>query len=229
MDKKYYVGLDMGTDSVGWAVTSEDYELMTFNKKSMWGSRLFDEANTAAERRVFRSSRRRLDRKKWRINILQTLFSEEIGKVDENFFLRLKDSALCSDDKDGKLLDSYNLFSDLKYTDVTYHKEFPTIYHLRKALIENEKQYDIRLIYLALHNIFKHRGHFLFEGKNITNVTSFQRIYEELNSYLNDYMGVQLECESVEEFEQVLKNKKKSTVSLSWKKADGAKKYFIWD
>lgn len=210
MDGKYFVGVDMGTDSVGWAVTSEDYQLMTFNKKSMWGSRLFDEANTAAERRIFRSSRRRLDRKKWRISILQELFKKEIDKKDEFFFLRLKDSALWSEDKDGKLLDSYNLFSDQEYTDVTYHKEFPTIYHLRKALIENEKQYDIRLIYLALHNIFKHRGHFLFEGKNIKNVTSFQSIYNDLNAYLNDYMGTEIECESVQKIEQVLKNKKLS-------------------
>lgn len=210
MGKKYFVGVDMGTDSVGWAVTSEDYQLMAFNKKSMWGSRLFDEANTATERRMFRSSRRRMDRKKWRINILQDLFREEINKIDENFFLRLKDSALWSDDKNGKLCDSNNLFSDLEYTDVTYHMEFPTVYHLRKALIENEKQYDIRLIYLALHNIFKHRGHFLFEGKNIKNIMTFQSIYDELNIYLNDSMGVEFVCESVEKFEQVIKNKKLS-------------------
>lgn len=208
--EKYFVGVDMGTDSVGWAVTSEDYHLMTFNKKLMWGSRLFDEANTAAERRSFRSIRRRMDRKKWRISILQNLFRDEIDKADENFFLRLKDSALWSDDKNEKLHDSYNLFSDLEYTDVTYHKEFPTIYHLRKALIENEKQYDIRLVYLALHNIYKHRGHFLFEGKNIKNVTSFQSIYEELNAYLSDNMGLEFECKSVEELEQVLKNKQLS-------------------
>ena len=210
MGKKYFVGVDMGTDSVGWAVTSENYQLMKFNKKAMWGSRLFDEANTASERRAFRASRRRLDRKKWRISILQNLFYEEIYKIDENFFLRLKDSALQSDDKDEKLDDSYSLFSDSYYTDVNYHKEFPTIYHLRKALIENKRQYDIRLVYLALHNILKHRGHFLFEGKNIKNVTSFQNIYNELETYINDEMGIELGCESVEDMEQVLRNKKLS-------------------
>lgn len=210
MSGEYFVGLDMGTESVGWAVTSEDYQLKTFNKKSMWGSRLFDEANTAEERRIFRSSRRRMDRKKWRIHILQEFFMDEINKIDENFFLRLKDSALWCEDKDKKLEDAYSLFSDPDYTDATYHKEYPTIYHLRKALLENEKPYDIRLIYLALHNIFKHRGHFLFEGKNMKNITSFQVVFDELNVYLNDYMGVDLGCGSVEELEKLLTNKKLS-------------------
>ncbi len=28
MEKNYYLGLDMGTSSVGWAVTDENYNLM---------------------------------------------------------------------------------------------------------------------------------------------------------------------------------------------------------
>ncbi len=30
----------------------------------------------------------------------------------------------------------YTLFADADYTDKDYHKEFPTIYHLRKYLME---------------------------------------------------------------------------------------------
>ena len=37
---EYYLGLDMGTDSVGWAVTDMDYNVLSFNRKSMWGARL---------------------------------------------------------------------------------------------------------------------------------------------------------------------------------------------
>ena len=44
----YYLGLDLGTSSVGWAVTDEKYKLQRFNKKDMWGSRIFDEAQTAS-------------------------------------------------------------------------------------------------------------------------------------------------------------------------------------
>lgn len=71
MFKDYYVGLDIGTSSVGWAVTDESYNVLKFNSKKMWGVRLFDEAKVAEERRTFRGARRRLDRKKERINLLQ--------------------------------------------------------------------------------------------------------------------------------------------------------------
>ena len=49
----YYLGLDMGTDSVGWAVTDMDYRIPKFKGNAMWGVRLFDESNTAEERRLF--------------------------------------------------------------------------------------------------------------------------------------------------------------------------------
>ena len=51
----------------------------------MWGIRLFEAADTAAERRMKRSNRRRLSRKKQRIDLLQELFSEEIVKKDLTF------------------------------------------------------------------------------------------------------------------------------------------------
>ena len=67
MEKNYYLGLDMGTSSVGWAVTDENYNLMRKKGKDLWGVRLFKEAKTSAERRVKRTSRRRLQREKARI------------------------------------------------------------------------------------------------------------------------------------------------------------------
>lgn len=83
--KDYFLGLDLGTSSVGWAVTDDRYKLQRFNKKDMWGTRLFEEAKTAEVRRVHRSSRRRYQRKRKRISILQELFAEEIYKVDPTF------------------------------------------------------------------------------------------------------------------------------------------------
>lgn len=56
----YYLGLDIGTNSVGYAVTDENYNVLKFKKKSMWGSRLFDEADSAEARRIFRANRRRI-------------------------------------------------------------------------------------------------------------------------------------------------------------------------
>ena len=55
----YFVGLDIGTSSVGWAVTNKSYELLKFHSHKMWGSRLFDEGESAVVRRGFRSMRRR--------------------------------------------------------------------------------------------------------------------------------------------------------------------------
>lgn len=51
MKKDYYLGLDIGTDSVGWAVSDTDYKIPKFHGNAMWGIRLFDECATAEERR----------------------------------------------------------------------------------------------------------------------------------------------------------------------------------
>jgi CRISPR-associated endonuclease Csn1 len=85
----------------------------------------------------------------------------------------------------------YSIFASEDYTDIEYHKDYPTIYHLRSELIHNsEKKFDIRLIYLALHHMMKHRGHFLFEGTDSENIdfetvfSAFQSaIYENLLSF----------------------------------------------
>ena len=42
--KKTYIGLDIGTDSVGWAVTDETYRLKRCRGNLMWGVHLFDKA-----------------------------------------------------------------------------------------------------------------------------------------------------------------------------------------
>lgn len=35
--KEHYIGLDMGTNSVGWAVTDTEYNLMRAKGKDLWG------------------------------------------------------------------------------------------------------------------------------------------------------------------------------------------------
>ena len=99
MDGNYYLGLDMGTSSCGWSVTDEEYHVLRRHGKALWGVRLFEGAKTAEERRMHRTGRRRLDRRGWRINILQELFAEEVCKIDPGFFLRMKDSKYYPDDK----------------------------------------------------------------------------------------------------------------------------------
>ena len=97
-DKKYYVGLDIGTSSVGYAVTDEEYNLLKHKGEPMWGSHIFEEGQTAETRRSFRTARRRNDRRKQRISLLSEIFASEIAKVDERFFIRRRESALFRED-----------------------------------------------------------------------------------------------------------------------------------
>lgn len=208
--KDYYVGFDIGTESVGWAVSDFYYNLCKFHGKSMWGYELFDECNTAVDRRTFRNSRKRIDRKKQRIAWLQMLFNEEISKVDIAFFQRLKESNLYLEDKSTNV--PYAVFADKNYTDVDYHNAYPTIYHLRKDLIERENPHDIRLVYLALHHLIKNRGHFLFDNLNsdYDSDSSFDFLYDDLVTYLSEEMGIVLECSDSSNVADVLKDKSKS-------------------
>ena len=162
-NKIWYLGLDIGTASVGWAATDTEYKIIRKNKKRLWGVRLFEEATTADERRGYRSNRRRLARRKWRLNLLEELFEKEIAKIDSNFFLRLKESQYHYEDKTHQV--PFAIFNDKDYTDKDYYKEYPTIYHLRTKLMTEENP-DIRKVFLAIHHILKNRGHFLLQGQS---------------------------------------------------------------
>ena len=183
MCKNYNIGLDIGTNSVGWAVTDENYNILKFNKKNMWGVRLFDEGQTAETRRINRSTRRRLNRRRERINLLQRLLSEDIQKVDKEFYIRLKESFLHLEDRKDKNNKS-NLFIDKGFLDKDYYNLYHTIYHLRKELIENPEKKDIRLVYLALHHIIKYRGNFLYEGQKLDNMAS--NILEKIQELIDE-------------------------------------------
>ena len=115
MGKGYYVGLDMGTGSVGWAVTDESYQILRRHGKAMWGVRLFESAKTAEERRMFRTGRRRLDRRGWRIEILQEIFAEEISRVDPGFFLRMKESKYYPEDKRNPAASAFSISTRLEF------------------------------------------------------------------------------------------------------------------
>ena len=175
-NKEWYLGLDVGSASVGWAATDSNYKLLRKIKKRLWGARLFEEAKTAADRRSFRAGRRRLARRKWRISLLEELFAKEVSKNDPNFFLRLKESKYHFEDK--SLMNEYLLFNDKDYTDKDYYKEYPTIYHLRSSLMIEENP-DIRKVYLAIHSMLKNRGHFLLQGQSFSD-SNIDNVIKEL-------------------------------------------------
>ena len=165
---KYFLGLDIGTNSVGWAVTDNKFNVLKKNKKPLWGVRLFEQASTAEERRAKRSARRGRARKKLMQSWLQEIFAREIEKVDKDFFIRLKNSMYYSDDKDCRLeggKDSVFTFdiNGNEYTDKDYFRDYPTIYALRNELL-NTPAKDVRFLYLAVYNLIKNRGHFYESG-----------------------------------------------------------------
>lgn len=197
----YYLGLDIGTDSVGWAVTNEAYQVPKFGQKAMWGVRLFAEAQRASDRRLFRVARRRLERRGQRLALLRELFAEEINQIDPLFFLRLQEGALHMEDKSHAQRN--NLFDDLGMKDKDYHKQYPTIYHLRHALMTSSGPFDARLVYLAIHHILKYRGHFLFGG-TLDQVPSLESILQEFSRESNDYFGFALDTTHADNLAAVL-------------------------
>ena len=205
MGKSYYLGLDLGTSSCGWAVTDENYNLLRAKGKDLWGVRLFPEAQTAAERRIHRTARRRLQREKARKGYLRELFGDAINKVDSAFYQRLDDSKYMMEDK--TIQQPYALFADTGYTDQDYHHDYPTIFHLRKELIQSDKPHDVRLVYLAVENILKHRGHFLNANLGEDGVDKFENIYYKLHEKVKEVLEIDLKEHTVTELEKILTSK----------------------
>ena len=204
-NEKNFLGLDIGSNSVGWAVTDENYRIKKFKGNLMWGVHLFDEAQQSADRRMFRTARRRLDRRQQRIVLLQELFAAELLKKDENFFLRLKESALLPEDSENR---KHNIFfDDENYGDKEYFNEYPTIHHLIVELMNCDSPHDIRLVYYACAYILAHRGHFLFnvEKDDIEKITDFKPLYKKFYSDLTELCDPPAFDENAEIMEEVLK------------------------
>lgn len=72
--KQYNIGLDIGATSVGFSAIDNNYQPIKLKGKTVIGARLFKEGDTAADRRGFRTTRRRLRRRKWRLSLLEEFF-----------------------------------------------------------------------------------------------------------------------------------------------------------
>lgn len=200
MSKHYTIGLDIGTNSVGWAVIDEDFNLVKGKKKirekgqtrkvrtNLWGARLFEEGHDAADRRLKRGMRRRIERRRKRIEYLRKEFEKDILAFDDSFFIRLDETFIQNDDEQKKVQTPYPLFNGIKAagesyaTDREYLEKYPTIYHLRQRLVEDGSQADLRLVYLALHHIAKFRGHFTNQGQkfDLSNINVSDSLWEVL-------------------------------------------------
>lgn len=228
MEKNYYLGLDLGSSSVGWAATDEDYNFLRLKGKTAWGARIFSEAKDCKDRRTYRSNKRRLARRKYRLVLLKQLFAEEMTKVDKTFFLRLANSTYWEEDKakdsDGNEIGK-NLIFKTHDEEKQYYTKYPTIWHLRKALIENDEDAlsNLRYVYLAIHHIIKYRGNFLTEGE-FKNEAPTPSIIDEINQTLslleenNENTTIYIKPESYKKLLEILtdnnltKNQKKGNI-----------------
>ncbi|GFH39866.1 CRISPR-associated endonuclease Cas9 [Lactococcus insecticola] len=139
--------------------------------------------------------------------MLREIFSDDILKFDDSFFIRMDESFYQNDDNqevhtfrdaNGHKIEKVNKSVKTPYplfngkigqgetyaNEVDYYKAYPTIYHLRERLVNDKSQADLRLVYLALHHILKFRGHFTNQGqkfdlKNINVAESLQELLEK--------------------------------------------------
>lgn len=198
--KKYNIGLDIGTTSVGWAVVeSDNQKIVRKGNKRLWGVRLFEEATTAQNRRNARNTRRRYDRRRERIRLLQEEFLTEINKVDPLFYKKLSETFFHENDLLNKTI---HLNEKEKLELKQYQRDFKTIYHLREKLINDSSKMDIRLVYLAIHHIIKYRGNFLYQLSNL-NVSNLN-INEKLENVFEEIITLCPELEISDEYKKLI-------------------------
>ena len=149
-NKDYSLALSIASDRIGYAAIDNNFKVIHRNHKRVVGVSKFTPGETAEETRLKRTSRRNTARRRRRISYLNDFFAPYLAKVDPNFLHRLKYS----------FTNNESLFGDAELT-AKYFQKYPTIYHLRQALMTEKRQFDLRLVYLAIHHLVKYRGHFL--------------------------------------------------------------------
>lgn len=206
----YMVGLDIGTDSCGWVATDFQNNILKMHGKRAIGSHLFESGLSAADRRGFRTTRRRIKRRKWRLGLLEEIFDSEMAKIDPYFFGRLKESGLSP--KDSRKKTSSIVFPSAK-EDKEFYDKYPTIYHLRNALMTKDRKFDLREIFIAIHHMVKYRGNFLqdtpvkdFNASKIDVQTTLENLNEAYSKFAEEY-SIEFATENAHQIEDILRDK----------------------
>jgi len=126
--KKYSLGLDIGTSSIGWAVLDLDKERI-----HDLGVRIFEKPehpksgdSLAKPRRDARSARRRLKRRRQRLNNLKQFF------IDQNILTRDRIEEVLSDKSEFNKLDVYSLRSKALTEELSPEELFKVMYQIAK-------------------------------------------------------------------------------------------------
>ncbi len=210
-NKDYIVGLSLEPDAVGFAAIDKKNSLISLKGKNVIGVTKFKEGETAEERRTNRSARRRIIRKKRRSKFLEEIFAPEMAKVDPGFFVRQHQSWVSPRDKQRTHYPA--TFFATKAEEKEFYKAYPTVYHLRQALMTKHKKFDLREIYIAMHSIIKRRGNFLYSVSAQSIDTSKINVRGTLEAINDNYQAFksqglnycELAVENADGIEEVIK------------------------
>lgn len=185
----YILSLDIGTASIGYACMDLDFNILKYHDKDAIGVLTFEGADTAAERRGFRTSRRRKNRRIKRLGLLQEVLAPLVK--NPNYYQLLNLHKWKNSNEDFK----HRSLSEVLKTLGKNPKTYPTIYHLQQDIQNHpEKKFEPELIFLALYHLVKYRGHFLFnnlsfdKGKTVDNEAQLSELLEQYQS-INPYEG----------------------------------------
>lgn len=183
--KQYSIGLDIGVGSVGWVCLTPDYKVLKYNNRYAMGVHEFESAKVAADRRIQRGTRRRYNRRKKRLQLLQSLFQGHMSQHPDFFHTETTKHFWKNDNR----FENRTLSETLKAMNVN-PKQFPTQYHLRNYLMISKEKEDLRLIYLALHHLVKYRGHFLNEHMKWNATSEELDLTSLLSELLEEYANL---------------------------------------
>lgn len=152
---KYSMGLDIGTTSVGWAIINEDK-----HRIEDLGVRIFERPENpkngeslALPRRTARSARRRLNRRRQRLNYLKEFFISNSLLTREQIVQLL--------DPNTKTVDPYTARANALNQKISNEDLFIALYHIakrrgyksnRKKVEENDKRNDSSKVLSAIKN-----------------------------------------------------------------------------
>lgn len=197
---KYSLGLDIGTTSVGWAVINEDVKRI-----EDLGVRIFDTPENpkngeslATPRRVKRSSRRRINRRRQRLNYLKEFFVE-------NNILTLDEITNILNPAKNPKINPYEARNKGIHEQLSNEELFVAIYHIakrrgyksnRKKIEESDKESGKIL------QAIKHNKDFLTKYETIgsalysdTNFSAHKR--NKADSYSNSFIREDFEHEAL--------------------------------
>lgn len=225
-NKEYILSLNVSTNKVGWTCILPDNRILKYNNKLAFGVHEFREAQTAEERRNSRTNRRLKARRKKRLQLTQEVF-EPILQVQYPDFLKL-DSTYRWQNNSSFYHNLHSVLTDLG-VNIT---EYPTMYHVRHDLMTTTEKRDLRLIFIAVYNLIKYRGHFHYKGQwGQNNAAELNNYWAELLASYEELtpLPLTLDSASYKELDQIISSdgNNKSKVAQVAKNLDKTLQPFI--